>query len=80
MHLVSCYLMWNFLQAVQSPDMIQCIYGWREATVETEYLLQKKERSIKCIFAMGRLISEIAVSNPLLCNYSSLPLQGRNKF
>lgn len=43
MDLLSCYLMWNFLQAVQSPDMIQCIYGWREATVETEYLWQEKK-------------------------------------
>lgn len=40
-HFLSYYLMWNFLQAVQSPDMIQCIYGWREATVEAEYLFQK---------------------------------------
>lgn len=38
-----CYLVWNFLQAVQSPDMIQCIYGWREATVEAEYLFQKEK-------------------------------------
>lgn len=43
MHFLSCYLMWNFLQAVQSPDVIQCIYGWREATVETEYLFRKKK-------------------------------------
>lgn len=58
MHFLPCYLVRNFLQAVQSPDMIQCIYGWREATVETEYLFRKK-RAIRSVhIVMGRLISE----------------------
>lgn len=50
---MSPHLMWHFLQAVQSPDMIQRVYGRREAAVETEYLFQdthkKREPWVWCM-------------------------------
>lgn len=83
LHFLSCYLMWNLLQAIQSPDMIQCIYGWREATVETEYLFGE-ERAIRSVHVvMGRLTSEPAGFNPaviLLQQQPAHPCSTETKF
>lgn len=45
---VCVYLMWNFLQAVQSSYVIQSVYGRRQASVETEDLSvdQRGERQV----------------------------------
>lgn len=32
------HLMWNFLEPVQGPDVVQCVYGGGEAAVEAEDL------------------------------------------
>ena len=77
MHFPSCYLVWNFLQAVQSPDMIQRIYGRREATVETEYLFRKKKNNLFSAHCCGKTDlgkQPILTLLPFFYNYSSLTL------
>ena len=32
------HLMWNLLEPVQGPDVVQCVYGRGEATVQAEDL------------------------------------------
>lgn len=67
---MSPHLVWHFLQAVQSPDMIQRVYGRREAAVETEYLFQdthKKKRAMGLVrVATGRVIPERSRGQPVI--------------
>ena len=38
---VKTHLMGNFLEAIKSSDMVQCVNGWGQATMKTEDLQYK---------------------------------------
>lgn len=48
--------MWNFLQAIQGSYVVQCIYGWRQATVEAEYLFFNWEEN-GFVFIIAKLMN-----------------------
>lgn len=47
-------LMWHLLQTIQCTNVIQCVNGWRETTVQAEDLTQRERELCKIFTAISR--------------------------